>query len=110
MFKNYFLVVWRNLYCHPVFALINIIGLALGLGFAILVLQYVSYEGGYDRQYSKASDSYRIVNGSGWIRGRENYRVYMPQTLAALKGKIPEIKYAATFKERNLGGLAPESR
>lgn len=62
MIKNYFKTAWRNLWKNKVFSLINILGLSLGMGACLLILQYVNFELGYDHFNTNAPDIYRIVN------------------------------------------------
>ncbi|HEY0653783.1 MAG TPA: ABC transporter permease [Chryseosolibacter sp.] len=56
MLKNYFKIAWRNLYKNKVYSFINIGGLAVGMGVAILIalwvfdeLSYDTYHANYDR-------------------------------------------------------------
>jgi putative ABC transport system permease protein len=56
MLKNYFLIAWRNLRKNRIYSLINIGGLAVGMGLAILIglwvydeLSYDKYHQNYDR-------------------------------------------------------------
>jgi putative ABC transport system permease protein len=60
MFKNYFLMAFRNLKKHRAYTLINIFGLALGLSAAILILLYLQFEISYDRFHKNADSIYRI--------------------------------------------------
>lgn len=54
MLKNYFLLAFRNLTKSPVFSLINIAGLAVGLAVCMLITLFVSDELNYDRYNEKA--------------------------------------------------------
>lgn len=56
MYKSYFKIAWRNLLKNRVYSFINIGGLAVGMGVAILIalwvydeLNYDKYHGNYDR-------------------------------------------------------------
>jgi putative ABC transport system permease protein len=48
MISNYLKIAYRNLIKHPIFSFINIFGLALGMAFSLLILQYVKFEFSYD--------------------------------------------------------------
>ena len=48
MYKNYFKVGWRNLTGKPSYALINIIGLAIGIASVLLIAFHVKEELSYD--------------------------------------------------------------
>lgn len=60
MFRNFMKVALRNLWRQRGYALINIIGLAVGLSTSILILLYVFYEKSYDRFYEHPESIYRI--------------------------------------------------
>src|SRR5688572_16320291 len=60
MFKNYLLTAIKNLLKYKLFSLINIVGLAIGLGSTILIGLYVLDELSYDRQYPDAERIYRV--------------------------------------------------
>ncbi|MFI5159848.1 MAG: ABC transporter permease [Sphingobacteriales bacterium] len=62
MIRNYFKTAWRNLWKNKVFSLINILGLSLGMGACLLILQYVNFELSYDHFNKNADDIYRVVN------------------------------------------------
>src|SRR5579872_2741204 len=62
MIRNYFKTAWRNLWKNKVFSLINILGLSLGMGACLLILQYVNFQLSYDHFNKNASDIYRVVN------------------------------------------------
>jgi len=48
MFKNYIKIAWRNLIKRKVFTAINILGLAIGFGSAILIYLFLSYHISFD--------------------------------------------------------------
>jgi putative ABC transport system permease protein len=52
MIKSYFKVAWRNLLKNKVYSLINIGGLAVGMGVAMLIALWVYDELDYDRYHS----------------------------------------------------------
>ena len=54
MFKLNFRIALRNLWKNKGFTLINVGGLAIGLASCMLLLLYVAYEWGYDKQYSNS--------------------------------------------------------
>ncbi|GAO44381.1 ABC transporter permease [Flavihumibacter petaseus] len=61
MFKNYLKIAWRNIFHHKAYAAINIVGLALGIAACLLILQYVNYELGFDRQHARKENIYRVI-------------------------------------------------
>jgi len=60
MLKNYFLVAIRHLKRQPGYALLNIVGLTIGIGSALLVLLYLNQELSFDKHHEKADRVYRI--------------------------------------------------
>jgi putative ABC transport system permease protein len=62
MIRNYFKTAWRNLWKNKVFSLINILGLSLGMGACLLILQYVNFQLSYDHFNKNADNLYRVVN------------------------------------------------
>ncbi|MES2733774.1 MAG: ABC transporter permease [Bacteroidota bacterium] len=48
MLLNYLKIAWRNLIRNKTFSFVNIIGLALGMAFAILISMWIQYETSYD--------------------------------------------------------------
>ncbi len=62
MFKLNFKIALRNLWKHKGFTLINVGGLALGLASCMVLLLYISYEWGFDKQFSSYKESYVVYN------------------------------------------------
>ena len=60
MFKNYFIVAYRNLIRNKVFSFINISGLAFGMAACILISLYILDELSYDTYHKHADRIYRI--------------------------------------------------
>ncbi len=70
MFKNYLKVAFRSLNKNRVYAVINILGLALGLTVTILVFMFVKDEASYDKHWDGFDRIYRVgikVNMMGQI-------------------------------------------
>lgn len=62
MLKNYLLFTIRNLLKHKTHAIINIIGLAIGIASFLIIYLYISDELSYDRYHSQSENIYRLVN------------------------------------------------
>lgn len=60
MLKNYFKVAIRNLNKNRVFALINILGLSLGLTVSLIVFMFVKHELSYDKHNDDYQNIYRM--------------------------------------------------
>jgi len=61
MIRNYFKTAWRNLFRNKGFALINILGLAVGLTCCLLLTLYLQHELSYDRFHSKGDRLVRVI-------------------------------------------------
>lgn len=68
MFRNYFVIAWRNLVRNKIYTSINIMGLSLGLACAMLIILYVKDEVSYDRFHDKVNRIYRVAT----IRSDQN--------------------------------------
>lgn len=60
MLKNYFKIVFRNAKKHPMYVLINLVGLAIGMAVSIVILLYVQFELSYDKYHPDADRIYRV--------------------------------------------------
>lgn len=91
MFKNYFVIAYRNLLKHKGYTFINIIGLAIGLSSALMILLYVQDELSYDKFHEKSDQIYRVyLNGK--IGGDElNVAVSCPPLGATMVKDYPEV-------------------
>ncbi|PIQ21643.1 MAG: hypothetical protein COW65_07845, partial [Cytophagales bacterium CG18_big_fil_WC_8_21_14_2_50_42_9] len=60
MLKNYLKIAWRNLMRHPLYSLINIGGLAVGLAVCMLMMVYVAHERSFDRFHTDAGRIFAV--------------------------------------------------
>jgi putative ABC transport system permease protein len=61
MFKNYFVLAWRNLRRHKLPTFINLLGLVLGISSCLLIMRYVQHERSYDDYHHDADRIYRLT-------------------------------------------------
>jgi len=61
MFKNYLKIAWRNLLKRKVFTAINILGLAIGFGSAILIYLFLGYHLSFDDFHPNQDRIYRMA-------------------------------------------------
>ena len=66
MLRNYITTALRNLLKHKGYALVNVIGLSLGLTGCILMLLYIRYETSYDDFHLKKDRMYRLEVNNLW--------------------------------------------
>jgi putative ABC transport system permease protein len=117
MFKNYFIVAWRNLSRNKIYSFINIAGLSIGLACAMLIILYVKDEVSYDRFHSKANNIYRIVTqtieksgakgrkdgNTGYLQGpRFKQNVPGIQSFVRVQSGSQDIKTGTEVKSQDL--------
>jgi len=103
MFRNYLIVFGRNFSRHRLVSLINLGGLALGMGCCLLISLWVLDELGYDRFHASAERLVRIESDESYS-GTVRHGIGTPIPLAAaMEKEIPEVEYATRFSR--FGGL-----
>lgn len=60
MFNNYFKIAYRNLIRSKSYAVINILGLAIGLAAFVMMFAYVNHELSYDKFHSRSERLFRV--------------------------------------------------
>lgn len=94
MLRNYLKSAVRHLVQHKAFALVNILGLAVGMACCVLMLLYAQDELRFDRFHEKADQIYR-VNGTSQNPEGDFYRTTLPPPAApALQATYPEVEAA----------------
>ena len=92
MIRNYLTIAIRNLLRQPVYSLINIVGLAIGMAACMLIVLYIQDELSYDRYHPNAERIYRIVDdiesGGQTIQTAGSPLSWAP----ALKRDYPEVE------------------
>ncbi len=93
IFLHYIHISTRILLRQKFYSLINILGLAVGLGVCLLIYQYIHFELSYDQFHKKAENIYRLTQTT--IRNGEQLGTGVYTTYALgprSKETIPEIK------------------
>ncbi len=98
MLKNYLLIALRNIFRNKLFSTVNILGLALGIGSALLIFLWVNDELEYDHFHANADRLYRIMENQKYTDGRLYTFAATPGPMAPfIKEKFPEIEMATRF-------------
>ncbi|MEO6549832.1 MAG: ABC transporter permease [Ferruginibacter sp.] len=92
MIKNYFKIAWRNLKRNKSYALINIVGLSLGIACCILIFVLVTYHLSFDTFHKNKDRVYRVT--TEWHDTEVNYSGAVPSPL----GKAVRDEF--TFAEK----------
>lgn len=92
MFKNYLLATWQNLLRQKLFALINILGLSIGLTVFILIFLYVEKEYSWDRQWDNADRIYWMTLERRMSSVNTNKGPFLPSTMIeVVRQNFPEV-------------------
>lgn len=97
MFWNYVTVAWRNLLRHPLYAAINVVGLAVGLACCLLVLMLILDEVSYDRFHEKADRIYRIL-WDGQFGDNAWTTPLSPVPVAEALSSFPEVEHTVRMR------------
>src|SRR5215213_3795177 len=94
MIKHYIKIATRNLAKQKGLALINILGLSIGLACFTLFLLYAVNEFNFDRFHAKAENIYRVYRYEAPMSEEdESYDSYMPMPLGpALKADLADVE------------------
>jgi putative ABC transport system permease protein len=92
MILNYIKIAFRNIARHKVYSIINILGLAIGMACAIMLLLLVRDQTSYDTHSSKYNRIY-MVHSHYRFQGEDQYNIGSSFPLAgALKDEYPAIE------------------
>ena len=101
MIKNYFIVAWRNLKRNRIFSVINILGLAMGMASAILILLWIQDEMGFDRFHAKEDRLFQVFRQDNF-NGHSLTMNNSPKILAyTLKTGFPEVEDVVRWQNTN---------
>ncbi|MEX0722306.1 MAG: ABC transporter permease, partial [Gracilimonas sp.] len=94
MIKNYLKIAFRNFRNNKSYSLINVLGLAIGLGCLILISLFVSDELSHD-QFHENSEQIYFAGRESSYGGTPDKSLSTPFPLApAMENEIPEVKHA----------------
>ncbi|GAA4198997.1 ABC transporter permease [Pedobacter jeongneungensis] len=91
MFKLNLKIALRNLWRNKGFTLINLGGLAIGLASCMILLLYVAYEYGYDKQFTDYDKTYVLYNNQKTATETFSFMAFPGQLRDEIKDKVPGI-------------------
>ena len=95
MIRNFFITAIRNLQRNQTYTVLNIAGLALGIGCALTLFKIVSFELNFDTYHTNYDRIYRLVHDEILPDGIEK-SVNSPHPLAeAMRSEFPEVDKVA---------------
>jgi len=92
MFQNYIKTAIRNIFRERYYALIKIVGLAMGLGTSLVLFLYVSHQLSYDSFHPDVNRLYRVNQTNIWDPAGGYFSSTGPAVASALTTEYPEIE------------------
>ena len=98
MFRNYLSVAIRNLFRNKLFSFVNILGLACGMGSALLIFLWINDELRVNRFHERLDRIYSVMENQQYSDGRLFTFSSTPGPMAPfIKEKYPEIEKTSRF-------------
>lgn len=100
MLRNHLIIIWRTIYRQPTYAILNLLGLVVGIAATLFILLYIDFELNYDRFHAKADRIFRVETKA--IKTKDKVIDVdwqgTPANFAALaKQDYPEIEQCVRF-------------
>lgn len=92
MLQNYCKIAWRNLYQQPIFAFINVFGLATGLAACLLLVMYITQELNYDSFHQNSNRIVRVIMDYGMDGQNAKIPTTGSKVAPAFKRVFPEVE------------------
>ena len=101
MFKNYFIVAFRNFWRKKIFSVINIAGLAIGISAALVIYLIVQYEFSYEGFQKDNDRIYRVVTNMHFP-DQDFRNAGVPGPLPpVVRNELPGIEKSTLFWQAN---------
>ncbi len=101
MLSNYLKIIIRNIRLHKGYSFINVLGLAIGIAVAALIMLYVQYEWQFDRFYPNTDRIYRVIQrqqGNAFM-GTDYFAVTQEPLGRTMQTEFPEVKSYVTLSD-----------
>jgi putative ABC transport system permease protein len=100
MLVNHFKVSYRHLSKHKSYAIINVLGLALGISGFLIIQLYTSFEHSYDSFHQNADELHRVsfIQMEEGVVGTKDAMASYPLGML-LKDNLPEVKSYTVSKK-----------
>lgn len=97
MYKNYFIVAFRNFSRNKVFTTINVLGLAIGISAALVIYLIVHFDFSFDKFHKDGDRIYRVVSDMNFS-GEPYHNSGVPYPLpAATRNEVTGIEDVTAF-------------
>lgn len=110
MIRNYLKVAWRNLTNSKVYSAINILGLAMGMAVAMIIVLWVVNEYSYDKFLPGHERAYQVRRNFNSNGDTLNFTTCSLKLADALRSDIPELEYVSEASWMNSHGLMAGDR
>lgn len=101
MFKNYFSIALRLIQRQPGYAVINIVGLAVGMAAFFVITLFISDELSYDSHHENSERIYRIAVQGATRNGEMRTAMTSPSWGPELQDEIPEMEAVVRMRPPN---------
>lgn len=91
MIWNYFIVGFRHLRRYAFYSLLNIVGLAVGIGCVLLAMLYADYHFRFDQHHEKSDRIYLLIRKLE-DAGGTHYDLGTKPVAPHLRGRFPEVE------------------
>ncbi|MFH6603436.1 ABC transporter permease [Maribacter algicola] len=103
MLKNYLKIGWRNLMKDKTFTLLNVIGLSIAFGAAILLAMSAFFDMSYDKFHANGDQIYQVYDVAQTPRGQEAGTSQPEPFAEALRTEVPGVEKITRYLQD--GGL-----
>jgi putative ABC transport system permease protein len=95
MLNNYLTIAWRHIRNHPLYTLIHVVGLSMGLTACVVIWLVARYDLSFDRFHPDGDRVYRIVGEQSMTDGRQLFANCVG--IAGLEHRLPGVEAEETF-------------
>ena len=100
MFKNYLKIAWRNLMKDKTFTFLNVVGLSVAFGVAILLAMAAFHELSYDNFHKNGNRIYQVYTTQQTPKGPEAGTSQPAPFANALRNEVPGVDKITRFLEQ----------
>ena len=97
MFRNYLKIAFRNLWKDKIFTSINIIGLSVAFGVAILLAMAAFFDLSYDNFHSNSDSIYKVYSIEQSPKGPQVSVSHPAPLITAIKDEVPGVEMASRY-------------
>src|SRR5882762_5514669 len=110
MLSNYFKIAWRNLAGQKSTAIINILGLTIGISACLVIFLITRFEFSYDRSHPDGDRIYRVVLDVDNPANGKDYRSQIPFAAAlTIQRQFTGLEGTANFFSYSARVTVPET-